>query len=110
MRPRTIPLLFPMPAYFVLLFLVLALLLTTLSAWSSQSPPPPTPLTLTDRTQQHDDSAYNEPIIFFEEDSTVLVFYPNGDIIYRGRKLTKDYEVVRALQEILSLSPCRRQK
>jgi hypothetical protein len=53
---------------------------------------------------------YNKPIIFFEEDSNIVVFYPNGNIIHRGRKVTNDYEIVRALQEILSLSPCRQNK
>jgi hypothetical protein len=53
---------------------------------------------------------YNKPIIFFEEDSQILVFHPNGDIIHRGRKVTNDRAVVQALQEILRLSPCKQEK
>ena len=50
--------------------------------------------------------AYEKPIIFFREEANILVFYPNGDIIHRGRKVTNDQEIVLALQELLSLSPC----
>ena len=96
MRPRIIPPPFPGQGRFVL-FLLLTLWLMAPLAWSSQPSPPPAPLTLPDPTRQSDDAAYNQPIIFFEEGSTILVFYPNGDIIYRGRKLTRDAEVVRAL-------------
>ena len=85
----------------------LSLFSLTSQAWSAPFSPPalslpaPTP-------PQSEENVYNKPIIFFEEDSTILVFYPNGDMVYRGRKITTDAEVVRALQEILSLSPCRR--
>ena len=53
------------------------------------------------------ESAYEQPIIFFRDDADVLVFHPNGDILHRGRKVTNDQEIVLALQELLSLSPCR---
>ena len=53
------------------------------------------------------ESAYEQPIIFFREEANILVFHPNGDIIHRGRKVTNDQEIVLALQELLSLSPCR---
>jgi hypothetical protein len=96
-------------AGWVVLFTTLSLFPLTPQVWSAPSPPLATALHATPPPQP-DADAYNKPIIFFEEDSTILVFYPNGDIIYRGRKLTNDYEVVRALQEILSLSPCRRAK
>ena len=49
---------------------------------------------------------YEKPIVFFREEVDVLVFHPNGDIIHRGRKVTNDQEIVLALQELLSLSPC----
>ena len=49
---------------------------------------------------------YEKPIIFFREEANILVFHPNGDIIHRGRKVTNDHEIVLALQELLSLSPC----
>jgi hypothetical protein len=55
--------------------------------------------------RKHDESDYNKPIIFFDEHATILIFYPNGDIVHRGRKITQDSEVVRAPQEIVSLSP-----
>ena len=51
--------------------------------------------------------SYDKPIIFFREDTHVLVLYPNGDIVHRGRKVTTDREVVQAMQEILALSPCQ---
>jgi hypothetical protein len=101
------------PSLFPSVFAGCLAICTTLSllpfspqSWGAPSPPPATALHAT--TPPPPDEDYNKPIIFFEEDSTILVFYPNGDIIYRGRKITTDYEVVRALQEILSLSPCRR--
>jgi hypothetical protein len=53
------------------------------------------------------DQSYDKPIIFFREDTHILVLYPNGDIVHRGRKVTTDQDVVRAMQEILALSPCR---
>ena len=53
------------------------------------------------------EAQYEKPIIFFREDSNILVFHPNGDIIHKGRKVTNDQDIVLALQEILSLSPCR---
>ena len=56
---------------------------------------------------QNQDQSYDKPIIFFREDTHILVLYPNGDIVHRGRKVTTDQEVVRAMQEILALSPCR---
>jgi hypothetical protein len=90
------------------IFTILSLFPFTPQSWGAPSPPPATSLHATTQPQPEED--YNKPIIFFEEDSTILVFYPNGDIIYRGRKITTDYEVVRALQEILSLSPCRRRQ
>ena len=53
------------------------------------------------------EAQYAKPIIFFQEDADILVFHPNGDIVHRGRKATNDQDIVLALQEILSLSPCR---
>ena len=108
MKPTPLSLRVSIPVTILLLLSLLTLLRPESPAWSSQSSPPPASLNITDHTRQSDNAAYNKPIIFFDENSTILVFYPNGDIIYRGRKLTRDYEVVRALQEILSLSPCRR--
>ena len=46
-------------------------------------------------------------MIFFGEYAQILVFYPNGDIIHRGQKVTTNHAIVRALQEILALSPCQ---
>jgi hypothetical protein len=79
-------------------------------AWSGfPHPPSPSPKLL-DPAMRDNDLAYDRPIIFFEEDAQILVFYFNGDIIHRGHKLTNDKAVVRALQEILSLSPCRHEE
>jgi len=105
-----IPLFLAVPVGFVVFCFLLSVVMPASPARSSQPSPPPAPLDLTDQVRKHDDSDYNKPIIFFDEQATILVFYPNGDIIYRGRKITKDYEVVRALQEILALSPCRRKQ
>jgi len=95
---------------FLFFCFLLSVVLTASQARSSQPPPPPATLDLTDQVRKHDDSDYNKPIIFFNEQATILIFYPNGDIVHRGRKITKDSEVVRALQEILALSPCRRKQ
>jgi hypothetical protein len=81
--------------------------LATLTGGASPAAPQASSQT-PDLVNKHNDLAYDKPIIFFEEDSQILVFYPNGDIIHRGRKLTNDRAVVRALQEILSLSPCKK--
>ena len=88
------------------LLLTLILFLGVMFAWNAPPPAPPPPSQVPDRVSPYNDLAYNKPIIFFEEDSQILVFYPNGDIIHRGRKVTNDRAVVRALQEILRLSPC----
>src|SRR5262245_19704977 len=109
MNPKPTPLFLSVHVSFVFFF-ILSVVLTASLARSSQPVSPPATLDLTDQVRKYDDADYNKPIIFFDEHATILVFYPNGDIVHRGRKITKDYEVVRALQEILSLSPCRRNK
>jgi hypothetical protein len=94
-----------------------AFLLSVISCFSlaslarSAQPTIPSPASETpDLVSKHGDMPYNKPIIFFEENTQILVFYPNGDIIHRGRKVTNDRAVVQALQEILRLSPCRKDK
>src|SRR4029450_4332531 len=68
---------------FLFFFFILSLSLAASLARSSQPAPPPATLDLTDQVRKYDDSDYNKPIIFFDEHATILVFYPNGDIIYR---------------------------
>ena len=92
------------------LLAALILLLGVMLTWSAPSSAAPPSSHVPDRVGPYNELAYDKPIIFFDEHAQILVFYPNGDIIHRGRKVTTDRAVVRALQEILSLSPCRQHR
>ena len=110
MRLSTLPRHARMTVSFALLLTPCLFFSSLPGAWSEVPSTPPLLPHVPNPATRDNDLDYNKPIIFFEEHSTILVFYPNGDIIYRGRKLTNDKAVVQALQELLSLSPCRREE
>ena len=108
MRPRTIPRSARITVSWAMLLTPFFFFSPLPGAWSAFPRLPSSPSQAPNPAMRDNDLAYDKPIIFFEADAQILVFYPNGDVIYRGRKLANDKAVVQALQEMLSLSPYRR--